>query len=27
VTEKFVGFLKAGNSTSGIVKVAKRALT
>jgi uncharacterized protein (DUF697 family) len=27
VTEKFVGFLKAGNSASGIVKVAKRALT
>lgn len=27
VTEKFVGFLKAGNSSSGIVKVAKRALT
>lgn len=27
VTEKFVGFLKAGSSASGIAKAAKRALT
>lgn len=27
VTEKFVGFLRAGGSVSGIAKVAKRAIT
>lgn len=27
VTEKFVGFLKVGNSASGIAKIAKRAIT